>query len=58
MCRSSNSRTCPNTITSNRIPKALYSVRSSTPFTVLYFAYLTRHSQFTGCSQSLVESSV
>lgn len=27
-------------MTSNLIPNALYSVRSSTPFTVLYFAYL------------------
>lgn len=32
--------TCPNTMTLNLIPKALYSIRSSTPFTVLYFAYL------------------
>lgn len=32
--------TCPKTMTSNLIPKALYSVRSSTPFSVLYFAYL------------------
>lgn len=38
--------TCPNTITSNLIPKALYRVRSSTPFTpVLYFAYLSRESE-------------
>lgn len=32
-------------MTSNLIPNALYSVRSSTPFTVLYFAYLIRGQQ-------------
>lgn len=33
-------------MTSNLIPKALYSVRSSTPFTpVLYFAYLSWESE-------------
>lgn len=41
-----NEPTCPNTMTSNLIPKALNSVRSSTPFTpVLYFAYLSWQSE-------------